>query len=204
MAEGSARKTDCIFLYGPRACGKSTVARATAGLLPGWIHVDIDVEYERRRLQKAQRESFDFSSYYSDSLAILEEVIQGSRMVVALGGGALANGTSTESGLRTLKTCVGRGPLVLVLPSRFDFLNRRVLYKREKSRDYFLDRKTFDRHYEERMPQLRQCADLTVFGEDPVTLARQIIRHFRIDQPGGTGAARRPQVSMALSDQYHG
>lgn len=203
MLEGKPDKPDCIFLYGPRACGKTTVAKTLSELLPGWCHVDIDTEFERRRYLKAQREAFDYSSYYTDSVAILEEFTKGSKVIIALGGGALANGVSTDSGLRTLGACVKRGPLVLVLPSRFDFLCRRILFKRERGRDYFLDRKTFDRHYEERMPQLRQYADLTVFGEDPVQLGRQIIKSFSLAATP-FAVEKKAAVVMTFTDNYQG
>ena len=176
--------TDCVFLMGPRACGKSTVARAMGALLPEWTVVDVDYEY---RLSvgsmngNGSGESAISSNadYYGECRKILLEAVKKERVIIALNGGALVNDVQPTVGAQNLQTCRSRGKLVLLLPSRFDRRNRRLLYEREKKR-YPIRRERVEKVYNRRISYLREYADYIVFGGPPAKVAKKIIRHYRL------------------------
>jgi len=181
--------TDCVFLFGPRACGKSTVAAVMAQMLPGWTAVDIDYEYHLRHRGNNNgpaasgtgffRPAGAGSEYYRECRRILLELIERERLIIALNGGALVNEVQPDVCAQNLQTCRNRGKLVLLLPSRWDFRNRRILFEREKKR-YPITWERACRTYDRRVPLLRSYADCVVYGSPPERVARKIIRRFRL------------------------
>jgi len=177
--------TDRIFLFGPRACGKSTVGRALAQELRGWPFVDIDYEYLllARVDGDAPREGNGTPpprDYYADCRQLLLEHLTKPRGIFALSGGSLINEVAPEIGLRNLQDCRRHGRLVLVLPSRFDRRNRGIIAEREAKRHYALAAAHSTKHYNSRIEFFRNCADLTVCGTEPARLAKKIIRHYQL------------------------
>ncbi len=184
MAAVRRMVTDCVFLIGPRACGKSTVARAMGALLPEWTVVDIDYEYRVRlgaRNGGGNGETAISSNaeYYAQCRKILLETIWRPRLIVALNGGALVNDVAPTVGAQNLQTCRARGKLVLLLPSWFEWKNRSILFEREKKR-YPITRERAVKIYNRRIPYLRQYADYIVYGSPPERVARKIIRRYRL------------------------
>jgi len=175
-------KTDCILLFGPRACGKTTVGKALAGLLDQWTFVDIDYEY-RLRFDAGNTAIGTPSSgegYYRGCRQILLAELERERVVIALGGGALVNHVAPDIGIRNLRDCQKRGGLVLVLPSRLSRRSKRIIYSREAKRNYVVPREHVYRHFDERIRYMKRYAELAVYGAEPNDLARRIIRWFRL------------------------
>jgi shikimate kinase len=148
--------------------------------------LDLDAEWDRLNPSVGDAGAHDSVEYYEGSLAILREWVERQRLIVALGGGTLINSTVAADGCdATVATCKARGKLVLLLPSRFDFINRRKLLEREKKRMYFrpkdADHKRqlenfFKTQYSDRIAFFRRIADLTVTGDAPQASAKTIIK----------------------------
>ncbi len=176
-------ETDCIILFGPRACGKSTVGKTLSEMLPRWHFVDIDYEYRLRykpvftRINGSSQEQ----DYYEGCRGILLEHLQENLIVIALNGGSLTNNVDPKSASANLASCRRRGKLVLLLPSRFDFINRRVLLKRESEREYHLPDDHVKRTYNARIKFERQYADLAIYGGAPVNIAKRIVRTYELE-----------------------
>jgi shikimate kinase len=85
------------FLIGPRGSGKSTVARLLAGRL-GWSWVDADAELERRagRTIRVIFAEEGEAGFREREAALLRELSQVPRQVVATGGGVVLRPESRE------------------------------------------------------------------------------------------------------------
>ncbi|MDP7740489.1 MAG: shikimate kinase [Lentisphaeria bacterium] len=177
--------TDYIFMIGPRACGKTGVGNSVATKLDDWTAFDLDTEYERICfMETGQRLNPDPDEYYNRSREILFEYLCRDNIVMCLGGGTLINSHSAPDGcIETLNKCRERGQVILVLPSRFDFRNRKILYNRERQRRYSVTAHTVAEHYDKRIGFFRNNADLIVYSNDLDTAADKIIKHY------GLGAA---------------
>ncbi len=167
-----------IFLFGPRACGKSTKARVLGGLLPGWAVVDIDyefrLEYEPRIAKDPSLAGADF--YYRGCRELLLATIgREARAIVALNGGCLCSKQASEVAVMNVRDCRENGRLVLLLPTPFDFLNRRILFKREQARGYYILREHTFASYNRKINLWRQAADLVAYGSNPERVARRIV-----------------------------
>ncbi len=173
--------TDCVFLFGPRACGKSTVGRALHQKLNGWSFLDLDyefrLEFERYRNPGTPESPRD---YYEGCRKILLEATQKNNLVVALGGGTLINDVAPEIGMKNLIDCRQRGKMVLVLPSRFNGRCKRIIAEREARRHYALPSGPVHRQFDNRIEFMRNNADFTVYGCCPETSAGKIMRHFHL------------------------
>ena len=81
-------KTDCIFLFGPRAVGKSCVGTELTKALPGWQFRDMDYEFRLRFPEHRQNGGGDSNgqhvAYYEGCRKVLLENLQHPRMVFAL------------------------------------------------------------------------------------------------------------------------
>ncbi|MFM1549831.1 MAG: shikimate kinase [Lentisphaeria bacterium] len=172
--------TDYIFMIGPRACGKTGVGSRVAMILDDWTAYDLDTEYERICFtETGQRLNPDPDEYYNRSREILFEYLSLDNIVMCLGGGTLINSHSAPDGcIETLNKCRERGQVVLVLPSRFDFRNRKILYNRERQRRYSVTAHTVAEHYNKRIGFFRNNADLIVYSNDIDTAAGKIINHY--------------------------
>ncbi len=163
-----------LFLFGPRACGKSTVGQALNQALRNWKLVDIDYEHRLRfpggsALAAGTPESS--RAYYAQCRDLLLEALAIENCV---------NDVMPEIGQLNLRDCRAAGKLILVLPSRFDYRCRRIIAERESKRLYALPKHHSGRHYDARIDTMRSLADLTVFGTDPEKLAKQIMRYYRL------------------------
>ena len=102
-------------------------------------------------------------------------------IVMCLGGGTLINSRKAPNGcIPTLNKCRERGQVVLLLPSRFAFRNKKVLYDREKERRYSVASSTVADHYEKRIDFYKSSADFDVYGSDVKGAATKIIKHFEL------------------------
>jgi shikimate kinase len=177
--------TDYIFMIGPRACGKTSVGSRIAMKLEDWTAFDLDTEYEQICfMETGRRINPNPDEYYNRSREILFEHLGLNNIVMCLGGGTLINSHSAPDGcIETLNKCRERGQVVLVLPSRFDFRNRKILYNREKQRRYSVTAHTVAEHYDKRISFFRNNADLIVYSNDIDTATDRIIKKY------GLGAA---------------
>lgn len=188
---GKRRRTDPnLFLIGPRACGKSTVGLSLQQLRPGWRLVDLDREFHRRHVgPNGSMLRMEPDRYYRLCHEIIDDYLGERQVIMALGGGTLVNSTlGTASDLAI--ECKKYGPMVLVLPSRFEFLCKRALFKRERGRQYDLPRQALERlrdltysQFDQRIVSFRALADFTVYGSNPAKLAKTIAEHYLTD-PG--------------------
>lgn len=171
-----------IFLFGPRACGKSTVGRAVWDMLgDNWRFVDIDYEFNLRFEGDFRgRTTVDNTAYYDCCRTVLIEQFDKSRVIVAMNGGALANEVAPSVAFLNLRDCRAKGPLVLLLPARKKSTCRDILYHRELKRNYVAPKEIVFRQFDARLQQMRKCADRIVYGEDPRQSARKIIAAYRL------------------------
>jgi shikimate kinase len=180
--------TDFIFLIGPRACGKSTVAATISRLLPGWRAVDLDREYNLRKAKSSRiRLMENPETYYEGSKQILMEHLQGKRLILALGGGTMINPKSPNGDFDVIVSCHTRGPVILLLPSRIPLIAKWILFRREQQREYDLPekmlsqlRKATNRGFDQRIDFYHQNADFTLYGRNPERLARSIIKKCQL------------------------
>ena len=182
-------ETKYVFLMGPRACGKSTAAISVRDLLPGWRVLDVDRLYEaRHKLRQRSHLMVHASSYYTECRElVLSHIAQRSELVFALGGGTLINPLYPTGDFELITACKSHGPLVLILPSRFDFRNRRILFRRERERSYAMPRHALARwqdsahaQYAERIDFFRAQADSTVYGQEPDRIARALVAKLHL------------------------
>jgi len=184
---GMTENPELVILIGPRACGKSTVAQELADELGGWQAVDLDHEYHRHT-GRGSTFSSDTKKYFEQSKKLLRERLSESQKVIALGGGTLINAEDIAGDFQLVAECRERAALVLLLPTRFDLLNRRILYSREKDRDYLiLNGSKRDRlkdmtckQYDDRITFFRNNADLIVYGCSPAKSVRKIIKNLKL------------------------
>jgi len=168
-----------VFLFGPRACGKSTVAKRLAAKLDGWTVLDIDQEYHTRFEGAPVSEQHDLP-YYAACRRILLDNIKREHVVFALGGGDLVNSVALDIRHANLDDCRRHGTLVLLLPSRFTKRTLDILFERESRRTYTIPKQFLRKELEHRLPLMRECADLIVYGTAPDQLAHRIIQRCRL------------------------
>ena len=179
---------DYLFLIGPRACGKSTVGSAVRRCLKHWWFVDLDHEFHSQYGARADAQlMLQPGKYYEASRDILLKMLDRRWVIMALGGGTLINPANPGGDSDVVLELKKRGPLVLLLPSRFDYLSRRILYRRERQREYGLPKRSLEnlravtfRQYNTRIDFFRANADLVLYGRDPEALARRIVAHYRL------------------------
>jgi shikimate kinase len=178
-------KTDCIFLFGPRAVGKSSVATELTKALPDWQFLDMDYEFRLRFPENSRNNGSNGSdkhtAYYEGCRTVLLENLKRERVIFALAGGTFINDTTPETAIRNLQDCRCRGQLVLLLPSRFNARCKRILHQRERRRSYALTKDIVSHHFDSRVPFMREYADFTVYGTSPERIARRIIRRFNLN-----------------------
>jgi len=168
-----------IFLFGPRACGKSTVAKRLAARLDGWTVCDIDQEYHARFEGAPARERYDLP-YYAACRRILLDNIKREHVVFALAGGDLVNSVALDIRRANLSDCRRHGTLVLLLPSRFTARTLEILYKRESRRSYSVPKEFLRKELEHRLPLLKESADIIVHGSNVEQLVSRIIRRCKL------------------------
>jgi len=113
------KQSNNLFLYGPPASGKSTLARKVAAAT-GRTHVDLDAEVEAadgRTIPKIFAAEGE-SAFRAVERRVLERVVKGGNQVVALGGGALL-----DTGCRRIAEESGR---VVVLECPLEVLKKRL------------------------------------------------------------------------------
>jgi shikimate kinase len=86
-----------LFLIGPRGAGKTTVARLLAGRL-GWEWLDADAVLEARvgRSIRSLFQEEGEAGFRAREAALLEELCQGQRLVIATGGGVVLRPENRE------------------------------------------------------------------------------------------------------------
>ncbi len=175
-----------ILLIGPRACGKSTVALSLRDFLPGWRAYDLDMQYDERS-RKSSQLMVHAEDYYNTSREILLQNLRVRHAVTALASGTLINPKHPLGDLDLLITCKKAATLVLLLPTKFDWRNRRILYQRELERSYNMPRnalaklqETTYNHYDKRITFFHDAADFTVYGSNAERIARRIIKRFNL------------------------
>jgi shikimate kinase len=91
------RRGDLIFLIGPRGSGKTTIARTLAALLD-WSWIDADEALERRA-GRSIRDVFATEgeeAFRELEAAVLRDLADGSRLIIATGGGVVLRGDNRE------------------------------------------------------------------------------------------------------------
>ena len=175
----------CVILMGPRACGKSTVANELARRLADWKAIDIDYDFHLKFKRTIDKDpaSADGRFYYEGCREVLVDALneEGNR-IIALNGGALANDVVPDVCWANIRDCREKGELALLLPSRWHFVNRRILFSREHKRNYVLTREHMDKLYKRRMAVLKRLATCTVYGSDVHKVGATLIRKFQMEQ----------------------
>lgn len=151
-----------IFLTGFMGAGKTAIGRPLAVEL-GWEFVDLDemVAAEAGRSVAQIFAAEGEAGFRRRERAALAALLDRRRLVVATGGGTLADPRGAE-------LVRGRGLVVWIKPP-FAKLAERVEEAGPGSRPLYRDRQRARRLYRQRLPSYRQ-ADLviTVAGDDPV------------------------------------
>ena len=168
-----------VFLFGPRACGKSTIGKLIAARLPGWSAIDIDHEFHARYESQSVADRRDVS-YYAACRRILLDNLGRERTIFSMSGGDLVNSVAPEICEANLTDCRRHGPLVLVLPSRFLSRTVDILFERENSRSYAVPKDFLRQELSRRLPTMKQHADVIVHGTDSERLARRIVSRCRL------------------------
>jgi shikimate kinase len=169
-----------IFLIGYRGSGKTTVARALAGLL-GWSWLDADAELERRA-GKSIRQIFEDSgegAFRDLESAVVADLARLDRHVLALGGGAVLRDENRQA-------ISGRGKVVW-LRARPETLAARIAADPTTAarRPNLTNQGGLDeirRLVAEREPIYQACADLALDADadSPENMARQIAAAFHL------------------------
>ncbi len=159
-----------IVLTGFMGAGKTTVGRELSRLLR-WPFVDLDEEIERRAGQTI-REIFETqgeAQFRQLERQELERALQSDSVVVAAGGGTLAQPANLD--------WVSRLALVIWIKPEFSVMARRIASGRKRNRPLFRDELSAWKLYQERLPSYGR-ADLTVevaAEEVPASVARRIV-----------------------------
>jgi shikimate kinase len=175
----------CLILMGPRACGKSTTASALARRLNDWKAIDIDYDFHLKFKRAIDKDpaSADGRFYYEGCREVLLDALnEDGNRIIALNGGALVNNVTPEVCWANIRDCQEKGSLVLLLPSRLHFINRRILFSREHKRNYVLSREHMDKLYKRRMAVLKPLAACIVYGSDVEKVGSVLIRKFAMEQ----------------------
>ncbi len=111
-------KNDIIFLTGFMTSGKSTIGKILANVL-GWNFYDLDKEIEQRAGKKITEifEEEGEEKFRSLENKILKEITRGQKLVIALGGGAIANE-------KNLKICKEQGTIIYLKVEQKELLRR--------------------------------------------------------------------------------
>jgi shikimate kinase len=184
-AKGTTR---AICLVGPRACGKSTVGKALLAMLPSWRFVDLDEAYEAKYKKMTSSDlMLDLDNYHAQLRDLLLRYLEYDNTIIAVSGGSLVNKKNPFGCMDSLQACKQKSKMVLVLPSRFDWRNMSLLYKRECARNYGLPasnmaqlKEICRRNYQERIPFYKDHADLILYGSSPTSSAKQILNTFQL------------------------
>jgi len=162
-------RTERIYLTGFMGAGKSAAGRRLATVL-GWEFIDLDEQVEQASgLPIAELfERRGESGFRLLERAELEATLRQDRVVVATGGGALAQPGALES-LR------GRG-LIVWLKLPFAELAERVEASGAGTRPLYKDRRRAHQLYRERLPFYRQ-ADL-VLAVDGGQTVESVVRRL--------------------------
>ena len=117
----------------------------------------------------------------------MKVAIRTAKHILFLGGGTLYNETTGDYGYAVaISKCKKRGKMVLLLPSRFDFKNRKVLYERESQRSYAITKKMSSQAYDQRIGFYKKIADLTVHGTNASIVVNKIIDTYKLRQVGNS------------------
>jgi len=172
-----------LFLIGPRTCGKSTVAKALGETLTGWQILDLDFEFKIRCTEPGQPQyQVDGQEYYEGSLALLKEFLKRERFIMAVGGGTFTNSRFASAGcFKTIQECKESAKIVLLLPPRFHFKNRSILYERESSRILSATKQVVSDNYDARIDFFRNHADRILYGTNAAGCARKIISVYGLE-----------------------
>lgn len=166
-----------IFLTGFMGAGKTTVGRELAGRL-GWPFLDLDEEVERRA-GASVRELFERegeAGFRRREREVLSETFAREPVVVALGGGTLADPD-------VLDAARARGAIVFLHPD-FATLVRRIGPRGKAERPLFRDEAAALALYRERLPGYRR-AERTVeirAEETPAEVAARILLELRLPE----------------------
>ncbi len=165
------RSAPVIYLVGFMGSGKSTVGRMLAARL-GWPFVDLDEEIERcsglpiSKIFEREGEARFRDLEHQALLGQLQQARGGRARVLALGGGAFAEGRNRDS--------MGGDGVVIWLECSVETLWRRA--SAGSNRPLARQRDEFERLYRERLPRY-QSADFTVSTETggPASTLEQIL-----------------------------
>jgi shikimate kinase len=161
----SAASPSIVVLTGFMGSGKTTVGRALAELLR-WEFVDLDEHIERQEGMTV-REIFAArgeEEFRRIEHSVLRSLLAGvsSRMVLALGGGAIVRANNTE-------LIRAKQPLIVFLETPVEEMVQRCgvgdVAGPENARPLASDRAAFQALYEQRLPHYR-TAHLTITTQD--------------------------------------
>lgn len=180
-----------ITLIGYRGTGKSTVATELARRL-GWDSVDADAVIEQRA-GRTIREIFDVggeAEFRRLERDVMQELLRGSRMVIATGGGAILD----EQTRQKLPTA---GPSVWLRASIDTILDRlaadRLTGERRPNLTASGGRTEVEGLLAARTPLYRACADIAVDtdGRTVTAIAEEIIGSLAsaLPRPAREGAS---------------
>lgn len=195
LASWSAMGARAVFLIGFMASGKSSVGRELARRLH-WDFVDLDARIEARERQTVPEIFRDHGEpgFRTAETAALLELTQSLEQdsVVALGGGAFAQGRNREL-LRSWPSVFLEAPVDELWQRSSEDKEIRPLRK---------DREQFTRLYAERLPFYRQ-ATLVVetSGKDPASIGAEIEAALQLS---GVKAGSPSSAPRVLKQEDHG
>jgi len=170
-----------IFLIGYRGSGKTSVAQALAEEL-GWPWIDADAELERRA-GKSIKEVFESGGepeFRDLESAVVTDLAQLDRHIIALGGGAILRQANRTA-------LAGRGKFIWLQASPEVLLTRIQGDATTAARRPNLTGQgglaEIRSLLEARTPVYAACADVTINGEQrsPAEIAQQIISELSLE-----------------------
>jgi shikimate kinase len=168
-------EVESIAVIGYRGTGKTTVAERLANRL-GWEWVDADVEVERRAGKSiAAIFADDGEAAFRDlEAAVVEDLCRRTRVVLALGGGAV--------GREENRKAIARCGAVVWLQASPETIEQRIAsdsttWARRPNLTNAGGRTEIERLLAERTPKYRACATLEVDTEEkaPAEIADEIL-----------------------------
>ncbi len=163
MSEGiPARRTDNIYLIGPRASGKSSLGRALA-MRWGWSFGDMDEEIVHRvgKSIAAIVENKGWEEFRRQETVFLEQILGSFRQVVATGGGIVEKEKNREILQRAGRVFFLSGPVSV-------FVDRLRRDEDPEMRPSLSGRDTleeFEGVFNRRFPLYMECADYVLDAE---------------------------------------